>query len=95
MFAGLAVSQKAETRRWSQTVLEAEQSPLLSTHLRALLQVHPGVPPLTWVPRSSSLLQVVGSHQVILRDDPNGVVELPDPPAVHVVLLGRHSGGGG
>lgn len=59
------------------------------------LQVHPGVPPLTWVPRSSSLLQVVGSHQVILRDDPNGVVELPDPPAVHVVLLGRHSRGGG
>lgn len=43
------------------------------------------------VPRSSSLFQVVGSHQVILWDDPDHVVELSDPPAIHVVLLGRHS----
>jgi len=42
---------------------------------------------------SSSLLQVVGSRQVILRDDADRVVELSDPPAVDVVLLGRASGG--
>lgn len=71
-----------------------EGSRLPSTHLHATSPVgaSPGCHLSPGVLRSSSLLQVIGSHQVILWDDADHVVELSDPPAIHVVLLGRHRG---
>lgn len=91
---------RTEARRWSPSRRSRLGPPVMrghpgpepppSTHLPPPPQ---RVPALTWGPRCSSLLQLVGRRQVIPGDDPHGAVELPDPPAVHVVLLGTHSAG--
>lgn len=81
---------KTETRRWSQRQFSRLSTLRMLVHPRT--ELPPQHPPLTWADGSSLLLQVIGSCQVILWDDPNHIVEFSNPPSIHVVLLRGHSG---